>query len=142
MLDYAHNEGGYGELKKYAAQVTASVKTGVIAAAGDRRDQDIRNLGALAAEIFDEIIIRHDKDGRGRTNEQITGLLTEGIRKIKPNMRVRIISDEIEAIAYAIMHAEKDSWVFVNTDEVQEALAFVSQAHENDLHNHGNTIAA
>jgi cyanophycin synthetase len=142
MLDYAHNEGGYGELKKYAAQVTASVKTGVIAAAGDRRDQDIRNLGALAAEIFDEIIIRHDKDGRGRTNEQITSLLTEGIRKIKPNMRVRIISDEIEAIAYAIMHAEKDSWVFVNTDEVQEALAFVSQAHENDLHNHGNTIAA
>jgi cyanophycin synthetase len=45
MLDYAHNEGGYQELKGYANKVTASVKTGVIAATGDRRDQDIRNLG-------------------------------------------------------------------------------------------------
>lgn len=142
MLDYAHNEGGYQELKKYAGQITASVKIGVIAATGDRRDQDIRNLGSIAAEIFDELIIRHDKDSRGRTNDEITGLLTEGIRKTKPNMHVTIISDEIEAINYAIMHAEKDAWVFVNTDTVQETLAFISKAHQNDLlHNQENTVA-
>jgi cyanophycin synthetase len=143
MLDYAHNEGGYQELKKYAARVTASVKTGVIAATGDRRDQDIRNLGSLAAEIFDEIIIRHDKDGRGRTNEELTGLLMAGIRKIKPNMLVTVISDEIESITYAMMHAQKDSWIFVNTDNVHETVAFVSRAHKDDLiHNQQNTVAA
>jgi cyanophycin synthetase len=141
MLDYAHNEGGYQELKKYAAQIKAPVKTGVIAATGDRRDQDIRNLGCLAAEIFDELIIRHDKNGRGRTDEQLTGLLMEGVRKTKSDMPVRIVSDEIEAINYAITHAEKDAWIFVNTDNVQETLAFVTRAHENDLlHNHDNTV--
>jgi cyanophycin synthetase len=114
MLDYAHNEGGYRELKAYASHINASVKTGVIAATGDRREQDIRNLGSLAAEIFDEIIIRHDKDGRGRTNEQLTALLTEGIRAVKPEMTIKVISDKFESIAYAIHHAEKNSWIFVN----------------------------
>ncbi len=143
MIDYAHNEGGYHELKTYAAQVTASIKTGVIAATGDRREQDIRNLGSLAAEIFDELIIRHDKDGRGRTNDQITSLLLEGIKKIKPKMPVIVISDEIEAINYAVTHAQKDAWIFVNTDNVHESLAFVKRIHQNYLlHNSGNNVAA
>jgi cyanophycin synthetase len=143
MIDYAHNEGGYQELKTYAAQVTASIKTGVIAATGDRREQDISNLGSLAAEIFDELIIRHDKDGRGRTNDQITGLLLEGIKKIKPKMPVTVISDEIEAINYAVTHAQKGAWIFVNTDNVNESLAFAKRIHQNYLlHNSGNNVAA
>jgi cyanophycin synthetase len=142
MLDYAHNEGGYNELKGYANKITASVKTGVIAATGDRRDQDIRNLGRLCAEIFDELIIRHDKDGRGRTNEEITGLLLEGIKAVKPNMPVMVISDEIEAIEYAIKHAEKNAWIFVNTDNVQESLDFISRIHSNNLlHNQENIVS-
>jgi cyanophycin synthetase len=141
MLDYAHNEGGYQELKGYANKVTASVKTGVIAATGDRRDQDIRNLGRLSAEIFDELIIRHDKDGRGRSNDEITGLLIEGIKAAKQNMPVMVMSDEIEAIDYAIKHAQKNAWIFVNTDNVQESLDFISRAHNNDLlHNQKNVV--
>jgi cyanophycin synthetase len=143
MLDYAHNEGGYQELKKYARRVTARVKTGIIAATGDRRDQDIRNMGSLAADIFDEIIIRHDKDGRGRSNEVLTRLLTEGIRKVKPRMRVKIISDEIESITYAIAHAKKDSWIFVNTDNVHETVPFIAQLHkEESVQRQHNTVAA
>ena len=142
MLDYAHNEGGYRELKEYANKITASIKTGVISATGDRRDQDIRNLGRLSAEIFDELIIRHDKDGRGRTNEEITGLLIEGIKAAKPDMPVMIISDEIEAIDYAIKHAKKNAWIFVNTDNVQESLNFISRAHNNDqAHNQDNIVS-
>lgn len=141
MLDYAHNESGYQELKKYADHINASVKTGVIAATGDRRDQDIMNIGKLAADIFDKLIIRHDKDGRGRTDDDITTLLMDGIRHVKPDMPVKIISDEIEAVKYAIVHAEKDAWIYINTDNVQETLCFISRAHENDLlHNQENAI--
>ncbi len=131
MIDYAHNEGGYQELKNYAGQVTASVKVGVIAATGDRRDQDIRSLGSLAAQTFDELIIRHDKDGRGRTDEEITSFLLEGIHAVKPGMVVKVIPDEIEAINYVMQHAQKDAWIFVNTDNVHETLAYISRLHEN-----------
>lgn len=143
MIDYAHNEGGYRELKTYAKQVKASIKTGIIAAAGDRRDQDIRNMGSLAAEIFDDIIIRHDKDGRGRTNDGITNLLVNGIRSVKPEMPVIVISNEIEAINYAITRAQKDAWIFVNTDNVPESLDFISRVHQDhQLHHPGNIKAA
>jgi cyanophycin synthetase len=138
MLDYAHNQGGYEELKAYASHVEASVKTGIIAATGDRRDQDIRKIGELAAEIFDNIIIRHDKDGRGRSNEQLTTLLLEGIRRIKPGMNVKVISDEFESIAYAIHHAKKNSWIFVNTDNVLDTIAYMQQLQSEYLICNGN----
>jgi cyanophycin synthetase len=135
-LDYAHNEGGYQELKKYAAQVVAPVKVGIIAVAGDRRDQDIRNIGSLAAEIFDQIIIRHNKNSRGRSNEDNTALLMDGVRKVKPEMPVSVISDEKEAVQYAIEHSSPDTWIFMNLDKVKETLDFVAALWEKDKLQH------
>lgn len=126
MIDYAHNEGGYKELKKYTDQLQVSFKVGIIAAVADRPDGDIVNLGRLAAGIFDEIIIRHDSDNNGRTLEEINGLLKSGIREVKPEMPVRIISNEFAAIKYAIMHAKKDAWIFVNAENVYDTIFYVS----------------
>jgi cyanophycin synthetase len=141
LMDYAHNEGGYQELKKYASHINASIKVGVIAATGDRREQDIINLGRLAAEIFDQIIIRHDRDGRGKTNTQLTDLLMQGIRQVKPNMQVTVISDEFEAIDFAINNAERDAWIFANLDNVHNTLAHVQKLHQMDR-SHRNRISA
>jgi hypothetical protein len=56
-------------------------------------------------------------------------------------MPVMVMSDEIEAIDYAIKHAQKNAWIFVNTDNVQESLDFISRAHNNDLlHNQKNVV--
>ena len=126
MIDYAHNEAGYQELKKYTAQLQASVKVGIIAAVADRPDQDIINLGRITAEIFDEIIIRHDAYNNGRSLEEINELLQCGIAEVKPEMTVHIISNEFEAIKYAIDHAIKDAWIFVNSENVYDTIFYVS----------------
>jgi cyanophycin synthetase len=55
---------------------------GVISGTGDRRDEDIRELGSISAAYFDEIIIRCDKNLRGRTAEEIIALLQEGINSV------------------------------------------------------------
>jgi cyanophycin synthetase len=125
MVDYVHNEGGYIELKKYMESVNASHKIGVVSATGDRRDCDIRNIGYYAAQMFDELIIKHDTDGRGRTNEEMTSLMMDGIRSVNPEMQVKVISNEAEAIQYAIEKAQKDNFVFITADEVKETLATV-----------------
>jgi cyanophycin synthetase len=138
MLDYAHNEGGYRELKAYANKVEATAKIGVIAATGDRREQDIIKLGELAAEIFDQIIIRHDKNGRGRSNEELTNLLSRGIKQAKPNIPLNVISDEMEAIKYAVTHADKNAWIFANCDNVKETVAFMGDLHH-ELLEHNTT---
>jgi len=126
LVDYAHNEGGYIELKKYTDQLRVSVKVGIVAAVADRPDKDIVNLGQLAAGIFDEIIIRHDSYNHGRTLEEINSLLEKGIREVKPEMPLKIISNEFEAIKYAMMHARNNAWIFVNSENVYDTLFFVS----------------
>jgi len=133
MVDYAHNQGSFVELKKYADKETASVKVGIITCPGDRSMEDVITIGGQAAEIFDEIIIRHDKDGRGRPREVMTEWLMNGIKQVDPNKWVIVISDEKEAIQYAMDHAQPGSWIFVNTEKVFDTLEFVKAAKEKEL---------
>ena len=51
----------------------------MIATAGDRRDEDIREIGRVAARYFDRIIIREDENNRGRPRGQTAELILEGI---------------------------------------------------------------
>lgn len=130
MVDYAHNEAGYIELQKYMRSVNASVKVGVVSATGDRRDSDIQNIGFYAAQMFDELIIKHDKDGRGRTHEELTEQLLKGISKVKKDIPVKVISDEAEAIQYVIDHAKNDCFIFITADDVKETLETVTSIHK------------
>jgi len=130
MIDYAHNEGGFIEMKKYLKNIEASIKVGIIAGVGDRRDEDIRNVGYYAAQMFDEIIIRHDQDKRGRENENITSIIMEGIVKVRTDAKVTVVSNELEAIQYAIDHAVKDAFIFVCTDNVSEVIDYITQLHQ------------
>lgn len=66
--------------------VSAPSKIGIISVPGDRRDQDICNIGQTVAEAFNQVIIRHDKDLRGRTAKEIETLLKEAIWSVKPDM--------------------------------------------------------
>jgi len=125
MIDYVHNTDGFNQLKEFMKHVTAKVKVGIIGCAGDRRDDDIKNMGRCAAEMFDEIIIRHDKDGRGRTNEELTKLITEGIHSAKPGADISVISDETEALEYAMQRARKGTFIALSSDQVQKSIEFI-----------------
>ncbi len=132
MVDYAHNADGFIQMKKYLDQVNATKKTGIIAAAGDRRAEDVRNLGRYAAQMFDEIIIRHDRDNRGRTKEELTQLLLDGIREVDSTITVSIISDEVESVQYAIDHAKTGEFIFLCADDIQTTLAYVEEQKVKD----------
>jgi cyanophycin synthetase len=134
LADYAHNPAGFSVLKAYVDKVEASKKVGIIAGTGDRRDDDIRELGRIAASTFDEIIIRQDKHLRGRTAENIIGLLQEGINEVNKNINVTVIIKELEAIDYAIKNAQKDSFIAICSDVVTDALAHIQRLkNEDDL---------
>jgi cyanophycin synthetase len=135
MIDYGHNTGGFQELKIFMEKVKATVKTGIITGVGDRRDEDIRNLGAFSGEMFDEIIIRHDKDMRGRAEHEITDLLASGIRSKNPKAKITVVSDELEAIQFAIDHAAKGSFILFCTDNVQESIDYVQARLDDEKEN-------
>jgi cyanophycin synthetase len=131
MIDYVHNTDGYLQMQKFMDQVDATKKTGIISATGDRRVEDIKNIGRYSAQMFDEIIIRHG-DNRGRTSEELSTMLSDGIREIDSNIKVSIISNEIESVQYAIDHAQTGEFIFVCVDDIQNTLAYVQQQIEKE----------
>ena len=122
MIDYAHNTHGLLAIGKFIKTIEASVKVGIIAGVGDRRDEDIISLGEAAAKVFDEIIIRQDKNLRGRTEQEIIDLMTTGIHNVDPLKKIVVIKKESEAIDYAFEHAVKDSFIVITSDVVPDAL--------------------
>lgn len=132
LVDYAHNPGAFTELKKFLAS-RSNHKVGIITGVGDRRREDIKNVGSIAAEMFDEIIIRHDEDLRGSSQEEISDLIIEGIRSVNETLPLQIISSEKEALNYAISTAKSGSLICTFTESVNDTLNFVSQLQENTL---------
>jgi cyanophycin synthetase len=121
MLDYAHNLHGMNAIGSYIKQTKASPKVGIITSPGDRRNEDIYNVGRAAAEIFDRIIIRIDEDTRGRKLTEIVDLLYNGIRSKNRNMNVEIIAKEAEALNYALSNASEGSLIVLFSEDIAKA---------------------
>jgi cyanophycin synthetase len=106
---------------------------GIISGTGDRRDDDIRELGRISAKYFDEIIIRQDKHLRGRTAEEMVALLVEGINEGKTKeIPIEIIYNEKEAIMYAYNSAKPGSLITIMCDVVAEALDLIKNLKEEE----------
>ncbi len=136
LADYAHNPAGFLVLKAYVDKVDATHKVGIISGTGDRRDEDIRELGRIAANTFDEIIIRQDKHLRGRTEQDIINLLSEGIKSVNEHVPIHIIVKEREAIDYAVKNAQKGSFIAICSDVVPLALEQIMELKSADDMSH------
>jgi cyanophycin synthetase len=132
LLDYAHNPAGMRALKNFTDELEATVKVGIIAGIGDRREEDNNEMGAIAAEMFDEIIIRQDKQLRGKTEEELIKMIDDGIKKKDPNKKTLIIPSEKEAITYAVKNAKKGSLIILCSDVIPEALDLVKKFKEQE----------
>jgi len=127
LLDYAHNPAGMRALQKFTDNLDATVKVGIIAGIGDRREEDNNEMGSIAADMFDEIIIRQDKRLRGKTEEELIKMLDDGIKMKDPNKKTTIIPSEKEAIMYAVRNAKKGSLIILCSDVIPDALELVKK---------------
>jgi cyanophycin synthetase len=122
LADFAHNPHGMRLLCDFVSKLDYPAKIGVISGTGDRRDDDIRELGEISAQHFDEIIIRCDKNLRGRTAEEIIGLLKEGIEKVNPGIPVMTIPNEDQALDYIYENHKPGTLYTIMCDVVARAL--------------------
>jgi cyanophycin synthetase len=127
LIDFAHNPAGYKGVEEYLSSVEATKKIGIIAGVGDRRDEDIKECASIAARMFDHIIIRQEKHLRGRTEEEIIGLIMEGIAESGRTVTHEIIKKEVEAIKHAIDNAEDGSFITALSDVVTNAIEIVQE---------------
>jgi len=78
VLDYAHNKQSFLALKDFLSHFQER-KVGVFDSAGDRSDDDIMQLGRIAAQMFDEGVVYEGVHRRGRKEGEIVGLLKRGL---------------------------------------------------------------
>ena len=142
LLDYAHNPAGMRALQKFTDSMEASVKVGIIAGIGDRREEDNNEIGSIAAEMFDEIIIRQDKHLRGKSEKELIKMLNEGIQKSDPKKKTTIIPSEKEAITHAVSNAKKGSLIVLCSDVVPDALDLVKDLKEKEAKGELSTAEA
>jgi len=122
IIDYAHNAAGLETLGDFVERLTsdptsgerpgeaswtANLRVAVVATAGDRRDEDMRELGEVAARYFDDVIIREDRNMRGRPRGDAARLILEGVEGAIAKGLARagsaeIVLDEMEAARRAL----------------------------------------
>lgn len=132
LLDYAHNPAGMRALKDFTDSFDATEKIGIIAGVGDRREEDTNELGSIAAEMFDEIIIRQDKNLRGKSEEELIKMLDAGIKMKNPTKKTTIIPSEKDAIIHAVNNAKKGSLIICCSDVIPDALDLVMKFKEQE----------
>jgi cyanophycin synthetase len=127
MVDYAHNPHGIRAMGNFVKAVDATVKVGVIAGVGDRRDLDLINVGEEAAKVFEEIIIKMDEDLRGRSAEEIFNLIEKGIKRHSPDKKITLLPNECEAVESAISNAAAGAFITILTDNIESVLRLVKE---------------
>ena len=139
LIDYAHNAHGLETVGDFVERMTTSAPPGappgsaswqanlrvaVVATPGDRRDEDMRALGRVAARYFDEIIIREDKNTRGRRLGETAAYVLEGVQDaIKAGARVgnvEIVLDEMDATRRALDRSRPGDLVVLCVDYATE----------------------
>lgn len=137
IVDYCHNAPGMKALGDFVDRVGESMESthelarpsriGVIATAGDRRDQDMRELGQIAAQHFDVLVVREDVQLRGRKRGNTSALVAEGVREAMEAgsrcKQVEVITDEIKAVRRAMNRANRGDLVVVCVDKHGEVMS-------------------
>ncbi|HEY2896612.1 MAG TPA: cyanophycin synthetase [Gemmatimonadaceae bacterium] len=122
LVDYAHNAAAVSGLIDFARRLPAARRIGVVASPGDRRDEDIHNLGKLTSGL-DYVIIREDCDTRGRPPGQAAGLIRAGLLESGMSEdRIEIVPDELDSVERAASMIRKGDLVIVLADHVERVV--------------------
>lgn len=127
LVDYAHNPASYQALGEFVGNWSTGERIGVIGGPGDRRDEDFRQLGRLAAQIFDQVLIKEDEDRRGRRKGEVAELMRQGIEQEDAEFPYAIVLDETDAIETALADASHGSLVVILPESVNRALHLLKQ---------------
>jgi cyanophycin synthetase len=143
LIDYAHNPHGLQAVGEFVDQVTSAAPTGpgpsgaaswsanlrvaVVATPGDRREEDMLELGRVAARYFDDVIVREDDNPRGRRRGETAAIVMRGVQEaMRTGARAgsaEIVVEERQAVRRALDRSRPGDLVVVCVDHPQDVLA-------------------
>ena len=127
LVDYAHNPAGYEAVGEFVKNWSGHT-IGVVGGPGDRRDEDLIDLGKLAATFFDQIIVKEDDDSRGRPAGSAAELIVQGITQAEESEVSHFVQvNETAAVQWALDNAPEDALVVIFPENVSRAIASIME---------------
>ena len=130
IADYGHNADALVALAAAVAAMPGTRRLIVISAAGDRRDEDIRDQGRVVGEHFDIVLLYQDAAQRGRADGEVMALLREGLAGARRTTEIAEIRGEFLAIDTALDRLVPGDVCLILIDQVDEALAHLARRVE------------
>ena len=135
ILDYGHNAAAVEAMVQLCGRLEVEGRRVlVVAAPGDRRDQDILDIATACAGHFDHYICRRDDHTRGRDGDEVPrmqrqALLDAGV----PDEAIELIPDEQEALARALDLAEVGDLVMAFGDDIERSWKQITDYQPGDV---------
>ncbi|MDO7852679.1 cyanophycin synthetase [Hymenobacter convexus] len=123
VVDYAHNTAGITKFAEFMEATPATRKIGIVSGLGDRRDEDTLGFARIAGRIFDEVILRQDRDLRGKSAEFLREIMERGLRLDKPDLKIIYIENEPDAIDHLLQHTPQGGVGVIFTENISATLA-------------------
>ncbi|MCH6572866.1 MAG: cyanophycin synthetase, partial [Proteobacteria bacterium] len=121
ILDYGHNPAAVKVMCELVDRFDVDgKKIVVLSAPGDRRDQDIEEIGTISAGHFDHYILKTDDNARGRDRDEVPGILRKMLLESAVSKdNIEIIDDEKTSVEHALAMAQPGDLVFIFGDNIK-----------------------
>jgi cyanophycin synthetase len=139
IVDYCHNVPGMIMLGDFVDKTGVALETtndlgrisriGVIATAGDRRNEDMHELGAEAARHFDVLIVREDRNLRARAPGEVADIVAAGARQAMAEgarcKQVEIVLEELTSVQHAMSRSNPGDLVVICVEQHAAIMAYL-----------------
>lgn len=126
IADYGHNPDAIQALVSAIDNIPSKKRSVVISAAGDRRDEDIRQQTRIIGDAFDKVVLYQDQCQRGRADGEVISLLREGLGNARRTQKVSEIVGEAIAIDTALSSLEDGELCLILVDQVEQSLGQIN----------------
>ncbi|HEY2067219.1 MAG TPA: Mur ligase family protein, partial [Gemmatimonadaceae bacterium] len=118
VLDYAHNAAAITGLLDFVRRLPADRRMALLGVPGDRRDEDLREVGRLCAGLDLAIFKEHPHYRRGRPPGEIARMMADGALSAgMPPDRVWSFDDEAKAVTAALGVMQRGDVVALIADD-------------------------
>ncbi|NNF57285.1 MAG: cyanophycin synthetase [Rhodothermaceae bacterium] len=123
ILDYAHNPDAVAMMVDLADKLDVpGIKRLVLAAPGDRRDEDVEAIARHAAGHFDHYVCKRDDHRRGRGVDEIPQMLRQTLLDAGvSDEQIDVIVAEEEAIDHALNVCEEGDLLLIFGDDISRS---------------------
>jgi cyanophycin synthetase len=132
ILDYGHNPAAIQAMCELTDRLDCrGQRVCVLAAPGDRRNEDIAEIATIAAGHFDHYICRQDDRTRGRPDGEIPGLLKAALLEAGVSAdKIQCINSEQESVDVALNMCSDGDLLLIFADKITRSWKQIIYFHD------------